>query len=160
MPDLACQYVLTCPGGTITFNSGGTDQFFIQDIPTGLAGAPIRAPIDEIGFGDGSLAYNWWKGGRHIAFEGVFFVTSVPFCSTPCRAVWNEMEEELRVALDSISTVETATATLVWRPEGQTERTLIVRNDIPLECPPDQGYQVRTFTFGLFAPEPVWTEST
>ena len=160
MPDLACPYVLTTPAGTITFNDGGTDQFYIQDFPTGLAGAPIRAPIDEVGFGYGSEWYNWWKSGRHIAIEGVFLVQSVAFCSPAQVAVWNELEEELRVALDSISTIETATATLVWRPSGQTQRTLVVRNDIPLECPPDQGYLVRTFTFGLFAAEPVWTEST
>lgn len=160
MPDLACEYVLTTPGGTIRFNDGSTDQFYIQDIPSGLAGAPIRAPIDEIAFGDGSLAYNWWKAGRHIPFEGVFFVQSAAFCSPAQVAVWNQMEEDLRVVLDSISGLETDTGTLVWRPTGQTQRTLVVRNDVPLECPPDQNYQVRTFAFGLFAPDPVWTEST
>lgn len=149
--------MLTTPGGTITFNSGLQDQFYIQDIPTGLAGAPIRAPIDEIAFGDGSLAFNWWKGGRHIAIDGVFLVQSQPFCSDPQVAVWNQMEEELRAALDSISTVETATATLVWTPGGLSQRTLVVRNDVPLECTPDQNYLVRTFSFGLFSADPVWT---
>jgi hypothetical protein len=160
MPDLAVEYVLTTPAGVITFNDGSQDQFYIQDIPSGLTGAPISAPIDEVAFGDGSLGYNWWKRGRHIAIDGVFFVQSVPFCSPAQVAVWNEMEEELRVALDSISTLETQTATLVWRPAGQTQRTLVVRNDVPLECLPDQNYQVRTFQFGLFAQDPAWVEST
>lgn len=160
MPDLAVEYVLTTPAGTITFNDGGQDQFYIQDIPSGLAGAPISAPIDEVGFGVGSLAFNWWQRGRHIAIEGVFLVQSAPFCSPAQVTIWNEMEEELRVALDSIAGVETATATLVWRPLGQTQRTLIVRNDVPLECPPDQNYQVRTFHFGIFAQDPAWVEST
>ncbi len=160
MPDLSVEYVLVTPAGTITFNSGATDQFYIQDIPTGLAGAPISAPIDSIGFADGSLTYNWWKRGRHIAIDGVFLVLSEPLCSPAQMTLWNDMEDELRIALDSISALETATGTLTWRPTGQTQRQLVVRNDVPLECPPDQNYSVRTFNFGLFAQDPAWVEST
>ncbi len=159
MPDLACEYVLTTLAGTINFNDGSTDQFYIQDIQ-GLAGAPIRAPIDDVPYGDGGIGYNFWKGGRHVSFEGIFLAQSAPLCSPALVAVWNEMEEELRVALDSISALDTDTATLVWTPGGQAQRTLVVRNDIPLECPPDQNYLVRAFNFGLFAAEPAWVEST
>lgn len=154
MPDIACPYVLTTPGGTITFNDGSADQFYITNIPIGLAGAPIRAPIDNLAYADGSKSYNFWKGGRHIVFEGVFLTT------TQCPdvvALWNEMEEELRVALDSISGDEADTASLVWTPAGLTQRTLTVRNDVELETQPDQNYLTRTFTFGLFADEPDWT---
>lgn len=156
MPDIACPYVLTTPAGTITFNDGSANQFYITNIPVGLAGAPIRAPIDPLAYADGSKSYNFWKGGRHIVVEGMFLVTSVAPCpdSVP---IWNEMEEELRVALESIAGDEADTASLVWTPAGLTQRTLIVRNDVELECQPDQNYLVRTFTFGLFADEPDWT---
>jgi hypothetical protein len=160
MPDLSVPYVLSCPGGTITFNDTTTiDQFYITDIPTGLAGAPIRAPMDDLPYGDGGLSYNFWKGARHILFEGILLVQSVPPCSAMVT-IWNEMEDDLRVALDSISTIDTATASLAWTALGQPARTLTVRNDIPLEVGPDQNYQVRTFHFGLVADNPVWIEST
>ena len=157
MPDIACPYVLTTPAGTITFNDGSADQFYITDIPSGLAGAPIRPPIDDLAYADASKGYNFWKAGRHILVQGVFLVTTVGCPSAV--AVWNQMEEDLRVALDSISGSMTSVASLVWRPVGQTQRTLTVRNDVTLETAPDQDYLVRTFTFGLFAEDPTWSET-
>lgn len=150
--------MLTGPTLAVTFNSGLIDQFYIQDI-TGLVGAPIRAPIDDISYGDGADWHNFWKGARHLSIEGLFLVQSAPFCSPAQVAAWNVMEEALRAALDEISEDESATATLVWTPLGLPERTLIVRNDVPLECQPDQNYLVRTFTFGLVAAVPAWVTS-
>lgn len=161
MPDVACEYVLTTPFGVVTFNDGSVDQFYIQSIPQGLAGAPISAPIDDVAYGDGSIGYNFWKRGRHILIEGLFLVTSIP---SPCSAqvaIWNTMEDELREALDSINGNTADTATLVWTPAGAAgPRTLTVRNDVPLDCQPDQNYLVRTFAFGLFAEDPDWAGSS
>jgi hypothetical protein len=28
---------------------------------------------------------------------------------------------------------------------------------VPLECPPDQNFTIRNFSFGLFAEDPNWT---
>ena len=156
MPDIACPYELVTPAGTITFNDGSADQFYIQDIPTGLAGAPISAPIDEAAFEDGSLSFNWWLRGRLITFDGMFFVTSVRTCGNALVTIWNQMEEDLRAALESTVPDETTVGTLTWTPLGQAERQLVVRNSVPLECSPDQNYLVRTFTFGLFADNPDW----
>jgi hypothetical protein len=158
MPDIACEYTLTTPAGTIVFNDGSADQFYITNIPTGLAGAPIRAPIDNLSYANASKGYNFWLAGRHITIEGNFFVTSVDPCPAAV-AIWNQMEEDLRVALESIAAHMAAVATLVWRPAGQTQKTLIVRNDVPLETQPDQDYLARTFNFGLFAEDPTWTET-
>lgn len=159
MPDLATAYTLTTPAGTIVFNDGSADQFYIQDIPTGLAGAPIRAPEDDSPFNDGGLSYNFWKGARHIVIEGIFLVQSVPPCPDSV-AIWNEMEDDLREALDSIAGSISDVGTLAWKPTGQLlTRTLTVRNDQTLEVGPDQNYMVRTFQFGLVADNPVWTET-
>src|SRR5512146_382273 len=107
MADIACTYTLTTPAGTIVFNDGSEDQIYIQGI-TGLGSAPIRTPIDDVPYGDGSLGHNFWKAGRHIIIEGVFFVRSVP-CSPAMVTIWNEMEEDLRLALESIAALTTAT---------------------------------------------------
>jgi hypothetical protein len=155
MPDLAVPYTLTTPGGVIVFNDGSVDQFYITDIPEGLAGAPISAPIDPVPFGRGSLSYNFWERGRAISIEGMFFVTSLPPCPTMV-GIWNAMEEDLRAALASIAADTTDTGTLQWTPTGLSSRTLTVRNNVPLQCPPDQNYQVRAFNFGLFADNPDW----
>lgn len=160
MPDIAVPYTLVAPGGTIIFNDPLTaDQFYITDIPSGLAGAPIRAPMDDVAFGDGGRSYNFWEGARHILVEGMFLVTSVPVCPAAV-AIWNEMEETLRAVLRSIAAQDTDVATLTWRPTGQTERQLIVRNDVTLETAPDQNYLARTFHFGLVADDPDWVETT
>jgi len=157
VPDISCEYVLSTPAGTITFNSGLADQYFITDIPQGLSGAPISAPIDPVAYGTGSRSYNWWQRGRHILIEGNFFVTSQPLCSPEIVAAWNVMEEDLRAKLASCAGLDSAVATLTWTPSGLSQRTLEVRNDVELECPPDQNYLVRTFHFGLFTDAILWT---
>lgn len=159
MPDVSCQYALVTPAGTLTFNDGSDDQFYIGEIPTGLAGAPIRAPQDPVAYGDGGRSYNFWKGARHILIEGVFLILSTRNMNGILR-IRNDMEETLRVALDSISQTDADTGTLTWQPLGQSQRTLIVRNDIPLECVHDQNYLLRNFSFALVADDPAWVEST
>ena len=155
MPDIGCPYDLTTPAGTIYFNNGDTDQFYIQSI-TGLGTAPVRAPIDDIPYGDGSIGHNFWKGGRHIAIEGVFLVLSVD-CGPAQVAVWNAMEERLRLALESIASLTTDVGTLVWTPTGAIAFNLLSdRHDVPMECPPDQNFTIRNFSFGLFAADPDW----
>lgn len=153
MPDLAVPYVLATPGGTITFNDGSADQFYITDIPQGLVQAPVRAPQDDVAFGDGGLSYNFWKGARHILIEGIFLVTSVA-CGPSMVAIWNQMEDDLLTALDSIVGLDTDTGTLTWTPSGLSARALTVRSEVALECPPDQNYLVRAFHFGLLSDSP------
>lgn len=159
MPDISCEYDLVGPGGTITFNDGGLDQFYVSEIPSGLAGAPIRASMDAVAFGDGGRSYNFWQGARHPIFEGVFLILSTRNQNGILR-IRNQMEEDLRVVLESIAATDADTGTLTWRPLGQTQRQLTVRNDQTLECGHDQNYLLRTFTFGLVADDPAWTEST
>lgn len=159
MPDVACVYTLVTPAGTVVFNDGSADQFYIGEIPSGLAGAPIRAPMDDLPYGDGGLSYNFWKGARHPLLEGVFLILSTRNMNG-ILTIRNQMEDDLRVALESISEADTATGTLTWRPLGLTQRALTVRNDVPLECVHDQNYLLRTFSFGLVADDPAWTEST
>ncbi len=156
MPDVACIYTLVTPSGTIMFNDGGPDQFYIQNI-TGIDGPPVRAPGDAISYGDGGRSYNSWKAAREMLFEGVFLVTSVPICPDAVP-IWNTMQETLRVALESlIGDDATAVGTLTWTPTGTvTSNTLTVRHDVQLECPPDQGFLVRAFHFGLRADNPDW----
>jgi len=153
MADISCPYTLTTPAGTIAFNDGSADQFYIQGI-TGLGTAPVRAPIDDVPYGDGSIGHNFWQGGRHLVIEGVFLVTSVD-CGPVQVAAWNEMEDDLRAALESIAALTTDTGTLVWTPTGAAmARSLTVRHDQPMECPPDQNFTIRNFSFGLFAADP------
>lgn len=157
MADLSCEYVLTTPGGTINFNAGtfGVDnQYWVADIQ-GLVQAPLRTPIDDRPYDDGSIGYNFWKAGRDITFDGHFLVQTVP-CGPEIVGVWNVMEDNLRIALESIGAAIGVVGTLVWTPTGLSQRTLEVRSKVALECPPDQNYLLRAFHFGLFAEDPDW----
>lgn len=154
MPDLAVEYELVTPAGTITFNDGSEDQFYIQEIQ-GLVGTPIRTPIDDVPYGHGSISHNFWETGRPMIFDGVFFITSL----SPCDAqmvIRNDMEEILRTYLRSISSTTADTGTLSWTPRGQTLRALTVRCNVPPDCPEDSGFLFRSFHFGLFADAPDW----
>lgn len=156
MSDIACPYTLTTPGGTVYFNDGAAQQFYIQGI-TGLGTPPIRTPIDDVPYGNGSIGHNFWTAGRHVAIEGVFLVNPAD-CGPLLVGFWNTMEDALRIALESIAALTTDTGTLTWTPTGSmSSRTLVVRHDVSLECPPDQNFTIRNFSFGLFAADPVWT---
>jgi hypothetical protein len=152
--DVGVSYTLTTPGGTVVFNDGSADQIYIGEIQ-GLGGAPIRAPMDDIPFGHGGLWYDFWEGPRHITFDGVFLITSTRWGDSVI-VIRNQMEETLRVALRSISALETDTGTLDWTPQGQSARQLIVRCDQTVDFGHDQNYLLETFHFGLVAADPDW----
>lgn len=154
MPDLGVSYTLVTPAGTIVFNDGSADQYYIGGIQ-GLVGAPVRAPQDDIPYGHGGLWYNWWEGARHLVFDGIFLILSARW-GDPNIVIRNQMEEDLRVALRSISALETDVGTLAWTPQGQSARQLIVRCEVAPDCPDDSTYLVRQFHFGLMAADPDW----
>ena len=74
LAEFSLPYVLSTPGGTITFNSGA-DTYYLQNV-TGLDGAPIRAPIDNRPQAHGGLVHRALLGPRHITFDGMLLVTS------------------------------------------------------------------------------------
>ncbi len=155
MADLTVVYTLTTPGGTINFNNGALksliDLYWIQTLQ-GLDGTPIRAPVDEVPFGDGGLVHTFWKGPRRITFDGVILIQSVPI-GGPCQTELNAMEDDLFTALESIIDAD---GTLAWTPLGLGARSLTVRNEIPLDIQPVEDYALRSFSFGLIAANPDW----
>lgn len=158
MADLACVYTLTCPGGTITFNTGdlrdGTDKYWIQNIQ-GLDGNTLRIPLDSVPFGDGGILHDSWKTARHIVIEGVLITESVGFPGggDACVQRQNEMEEDM---LDAVESIIQANGTLAWTPSGLAARSLTVRRDQQLEFSPGENFALKNFVFGLIAADPDW----
>jgi len=156
--DLSVPYTLSTPAGTVIFNNGTLksldDLFWIQTIQ-GLDQASIRAPVDEVPFGNGGIVHTFWKGPRRVIFDGVIFIQSVPIGSGSCQALLNEMEEDLRQALDSIS--GDTDGTLTWTPTGMSGRSLDVRCEVPFDPQPIEDYALRSFSFGLVSASADWT---
>lgn len=156
MADLTCTYTLATPGGTITFNNGDLhtldDLYWIAAIE-GLDGAPIRAQIDNAPQTHGGIVHTFWRGPRHIGFQGSILIQSVPWGGS-CLVERNDMEEDLRVALES--TLQDNTGTLSWTPAGQSARSLTVRCDIPVQYTPQEDYMIVGFVFGLVSADPDW----
>lgn len=155
MADEAAVYTLTAPGGTIVFNNGDLhtldDVYWIQDIQ-GLDGAPIRAPIDNAPQAHGGILHNFWKGPRHVTINGVILVQSIPLGGA-CLSIRNDMEEDLRAALDSLLQAD---GTLAWTPTAMSARSLTVRYDVPVDFTPAENYAIKAFTFGLVSANPDW----
>lgn len=158
MADLACVYTLATPGGTISFNDGdlkdGTDKYWLQNI-TGLDSPALRTPTDNVPFGDGGIVHSYWMGPRHVVFEGVLVTESVGFPSVgdACVQLQNEMEDDLRIALESILRAD---GTLSWTPLGLGGRTLTVRYEQGLESSAIENFALKQFTFGLIAANPIF----
>lgn len=151
MPDYVCPYTYTAPGATIIFNNGqigdGSDKFWLQNI-MGLDGPNGRAPVDNVPLGNGSLLHSFWLSGRTPVLEGVLLVESVG--QADCQEAFNEMEDNLRAAVESNVA---ASATLAWTPTGQSAQSLAVFHNFQprLDITPSDNWRTRTFVFGLIA---------
>jgi hypothetical protein len=156
MADPASEYVLSSSGGTVTLNDGtfgADDRYHLTDIPD-LDDPPLRVPVDSVPFGDGALVYQTFTGAWHIPVEGVFMVVSTRNQNS-IRAIRNQMEEDLRDVLRGMKAPNAGS--LAWTPLGQPARTLTVYYEIPIHCPHDQNYLLRTFSFGLLSPDANWS---
>lgn len=161
MADLACQYTLATPGGTVLFNdygddkfnAYGPDEFYVTDIK-GLDSAPWRTPTDNAPQTHGGLIHPRLKGPRLITFEGALMIRSTDI-QNEIRVIRNDMEAELLTALDSI---DDQAGTLSWTvpmTAGDDARSLSVYVHIP-DCE-FNGIELKTFVFGLIAGNPTWT---
>ena len=153
MADLATIYTLATPGGTISFNSGTLGSGSLNDLywlsaVHGLDGPTIRAPVDNVPFGDGGLIHRFWKGPRRPTFEGSLIVQSVPFGGN-CQAAFNTLESNLNTALNSILQ---AAGTLSWTPAGGSAHSLSVYYEVFLDILETDNFLTRSFTFGLVSP--------
>lgn len=156
MADLSCVYELSTPGGTIRFNDGDLnttdDLYWIAQIE-GLDGPILRAQIDNAPQAHGGLVHTFWKGPRHVTMEGSILIQSVPWGGS-CLNERNEMEDDLRVALESIIQAD---GTLAWTPLGQSARSLTVRHDVQLQYTPQENYMIMAFVFGLVSADADWS---
>jgi hypothetical protein len=151
MADIGVQYYLDTPTTDITFNDDSDDQVYIVNIG-GLGMPQLRTPIDNVPFGDGGLVHDFWEGPRHLIIDGLFLITSTAVMDD-IVVIRNDFEDDLITALTSI---ERADGTLTWTPQGQSQRQLTVRCDVPVDFAHDANWTVETFAFGLVAANPDW----
>ena len=148
MADVSTEYALATGAGTITFNDGvlgdGTDKYWLTSVQ-GLDGPVIRAPVDLVPFGDGGIVHTFWKGPRHVVFDGMLLIES-SLSQSQCQTLRNDLVADLAAALDSI--IDTA-GTLTWTPAGQAALSLSVFNEIGFSVNYSDNYAVANFSFGL-----------
>jgi hypothetical protein len=151
VPDIGVQYTLTTPGGTINFNDGSANQYYLSTVG-GLDGPTIRAPIDDRPQTDGGIVHDFFAGPRHITFEGVLLIQSTHIMNSVVQ-IRNTMEDNLRTAVVSLLRAD---GTLAWTPQGKSARSLTVRHDVPLDFTNIENYLLLQFHFGLVAANPYW----
>jgi hypothetical protein len=153
--DVSTPYLLTTPGGNITFNDGVlgdmTDKYWLTSGPQGLRSG-LRTPFDLVPFGDGGLSYTTRRAPMFPIFDGMYLIESSR-SQALCQELRNDMADALEAALDSI--LSPVTGTLGWTPVGQSALELDVSYWVTLEDPYSDNFAVQNFTFGLFSPESV-----
>ncbi len=153
MTDIAVTHTMTTPGGTIVFNDGSLDQFYLNAIP-GLGGTRARVPVDKVPFGHGATVHPSWKAERHFAPEGSLLIQSTRVMDEIVQ-IRNTMEAQLYAAVESL--IGGATGTWAWTPQGQAARSLtIVRDEEGIQWTHVDNYQVLDFVFFLIAADPDW----
>jgi hypothetical protein len=150
--DVAVPHVLTTPGGSITFNDGSADQFYLNAIP-GLDTIPARVPIDKIAFGHGARAHPSWRDAKHFAPEGSLLITSTRVMDD-IVTIRNTMAAQLATVVDAL--IGDTSGTWQTTPLGQASRTwTVVRDAEGIQWTHVDNYQVLDFVFFLVAPDPV-----
>lgn len=139
---------LITPARTISFNGTTGDTY--ENDPQGCAGlgqAPLRVTVEDQPQTHGGILHPTFRGARHITNAGTFRIRSTGTDSgiVVARLV---LIDHLVEALESI---ENADGTLSWLSGA---RTLTVRSEIPFD---PAGAMVKTYTFGLIAPDPAIT---
>lgn len=146
MADVASAYTLTTPAGTILFNDGSDDEYYLIDTP-GLDQAAVRNPTDPKGQISGFQVHNRLEEGMRFQMVGILFIRSSRV-QTTIRTIRNQMEDDLRVALRSILAAD---GTLAWTPLGQSALSLTVKQDVKVEFSYIDNYLNKSFTFGLIS---------
>lgn len=132
---------LTTPGGTITFNDGSGDDYWLYPSQcSGMDGAPIRRTVDDAPQGHGGVVFPGWKGARHIVMGGVI--------KTETLANRQPMIDDLRDAIDSMLE-DGDDGTLAW-----DSFSLTVVSEVPVATTREI---LKQFVFGLVAPNPDWS---
>jgi hypothetical protein len=138
---------------------GDGSNYFLLDILGGET-APIRAPVEDQSQRDGGLTHDFFLGGRHLTYQGLFLP---PSKGTAWQIVVrrNQMEEDLRLVLESCLRAD---GLLSWTPSGLASRSLSVRNDMPLTVTNAETLRrsfthgqttLKFFTFGLYSASPT-----
>jgi len=156
MADVGVQYDLTTPAGTIIFNDGSLDQFYITKV-RGLGSPDLRTPMDKVPLGHGALFHPFFKGARHIGVEGIFLIESTRIQNN-IVVIRNEMEFDLTEALESL--LDDSTGTFTFAPQGFGSRTFVVKYEVGFEPEHGDNYISLYFSFGLVAAEPDWSGSS
>lgn len=144
MSDVASSYTFATPGGTIVFNDGSTDEYYLTDI-TGLDQADVRNPNDDAPQVSGAIVHTHFETGLRPVLTGIFMIRSTRVM-TAIRIIRNEMEKDLTVAVRSILGAD---GTLAWTPLGQAAASLVVRQEFKVEYTYVDGYLNKQFVFGL-----------
>jgi hypothetical protein len=142
--DIASTYTLVTPGGTIYFNNGATNEYFLTDTP-GLDQAAVRNPTDLAPQTSGFIVHNRFEEGMRFQMVGILMIRSSRV-GTAVRTARNSMESALTTALRSILSAD---GTLSWTPLGGSAQSLTVRQDIKVEYAYIDNYLNKTFSFGL-----------
>src|SRR5215467_3228867 len=127
MADIAAEFTLMTPGGTVVFNGGdidaGDDELYWITQIDGLDGVDIRAPVDNAPVTDGGLIHDFYEGPRLMTWEGVLFIDPAKHTMSQTREIRNDMEAVLMTALLSIYAGR-GDGALTWTPLGHAERGL------------------------------------
>lgn len=146
MADVAVQYVLATPGGTLTFNDGAEDEYYLTDVQ-GIDAAPLRNPTDDAPQMDGAIVHDRFDSGMRPVLAGILMIRSTRI-QVDVQTIRNQMELFLIEALRSI---KIADGTLSWTPLGGSAQSLTVRIDVPLDIQYIDNYLNKQFTFGLIS---------
>lgn len=129
-----------------TVGSGSTDDIYLVHAVHGLDGPTLRTPVDDVPYGHGGLVHKFWKGPRHVSFEGVILVQSWIAGSARCEDALDSMEYDLNLCLDSL--IDNS-GTLSWTSSVAGALSLTVNYEGGVDIQPIENFALRSFSFGL-----------
>jgi hypothetical protein len=138
---------LETPAGTLVLNDYQSEVgCYMVDKITGMDGASIRNPIDNLPQRDGAVLHPFFRGPRIFTIEGLIV--------GPTPTLMTSLQNGLIAACESTIDTVAPSARFFFDPPGQQTRFVQCKVYDPLEISPD-GVGTRRFAVTLIAPDPV-----
>lgn len=153
MADISVVHTFVTPAGTITFNDGADDEYYLGPI-VGLDGTPARRVVDKTAYADGGLPFKpAFLDIRFFQPTGTMMIRSTKV-GTAKQTIRNSMAADLEEAYESTLNAD---GTWAFTPLGGASKTLTVRRDAQaIAFDYVDNYLNYDFSFGLVAVNPVF----
>lgn len=152
--EFSVPYALITPAGTISFNPGSGDGYYLENVE-GLDGGAVRTSLDDLPQHDGTLLHRFFRSGFQVRLTGRIQANAG---NTTRRTSEDVLRGYTARLLRPTATELVSSCRLHWTPSGYSDDRMIdavqLFEPVVITSHPSYGANVKQFEFVLASPYP------